>query len=63
MLLLNILKCFLTQVTDEGVEALIGQETKSLVTQNLPAHYTIAQANMVKMRDKIKREKRGVGTR
>ncbi|XP_069378959.1 uncharacterized protein [Paralichthys olivaceus] len=48
-------------VTDEGVEALIGQETQPLGTQNLPAHYTIAQANMGKMRDKIKRKREELG--
>ena len=46
--------CFLTQVTDDGVEALIAQETQSLGMKNLPAHYTVDQANMGKMRERLR---------
>ena len=57
---LEILMC-LTQVTNDGVEALIAQEAQPVGMKSLPAHYRRAQANMGKVREKIEKE-RGDGS-
>ena len=53
--------CFLTQVTDDGMEALIAWETQSPGFKNLHAPYTMAQANMGTMREKIKIKREEMG--
>ncbi|XP_062267953.1 uncharacterized protein LOC133973886 [Platichthys flesus] len=48
-------------VTNDGVEALIAQETQPVGMKSLPAHYRRAQANMGKVREKIKRKREEIG--
>ena len=51
--------CFLTQVY--CVEATITQDTQSVGMQSLPAHYTTAQANTGKIREKVKSKREEMG--